>query len=215
MKKVFLLFLALLCLCACNKGLDNDSNISIDKASSSKAMLQSNTIQDYLNDMDTVYKQGANYIVLSDVSSYNFYYYIKDNDGYIIDEGYHGYRGSFDIIQENNFVTLNYGYGGNAWFERYYDISNGRVSRFFERPIQNNDELVAFFTVNSVNDAIVLIIQNKFDPDVYYKEVVRDFSDFVIKNEVNAEFIDNNTKLKITYWSKPDNEEITETIPLE
>lgn len=219
MRKLFLLlfvFLCLcLCLCSCNTDVNNGVSISEDKEPSFEGPAQCNSIQNCLSSINILYKQGKNYEILSDESLFYFHYFIRDNDGRIIDEGYHGPRGSFDIIQKETYITLNYGHGGNSWFERYYDVSAGRLSRFFESPIQTNDELVALFKVNNANNDIILVIQNIFDPDKYYKEVMRDFSDLVIKDEVKAEFLDDNTKLRITYWTNPDNEEITEIIMLE
>lgn len=164
--------------------------------------------------IDTNIKQGKNYKILSNEEMTAFHYYVKDNNGYIIDEGYHDARGSFDMDQKGDFVTLNYGYGGNSWQERYYDVSNGQVSRFFERPIQRSDELVAYFSVNH-SDQIILVVQNIFDPNKYYKEIIRDFSDHVIKDEAKAAFSENNTKLEISYWAGPDHEWVSEIIDLE
>ena len=53
-----------------------------------------------------------------------------------------------------------------------------------------------------------------FDPKIYYKEIRRDFSDFVIKKQCSAEFLENNSKLKITYWIKPNDDKVTEIIVL-
>ena len=194
---LFLLFF----LCSCG----TDSVVLVSEYDNS---------QNCLENVNFFYKQDKNYEILSNKEQTIFYYVIKDDNGYIIDEGYHNERGSFDINQNDEFLTMNYGYGGNVWYDRYYDISNGRVSRFFERPIQNSNELVAYFVVQNSDNSIVLVIQNKFDKSDYYKEIRRDFSDFVIKDEVKTDFLENNTKLKISYWIKPDNKQITEIIDL-
>lgn len=194
----------LLCILA---GCSN-ANVSNLKASS-----KSDNIDYGFNDIDTLYKKDKNYEILSNTNLTVFEYTIRDNNGCVIDYGYHNYRGSFDITQENDFLTLNYGLGGNSWYERYYDVLNGRISRFFERPAGNSKNLVAYFTFKEDN-TIVLVIQDIFDSNLFYKEIKRDFSDFVIKNETKAEFIDSDTKLKITYLINSDNEEVTETIDL-
>ena len=194
-KRSVLLFCGLglcLCLLACKANTGGGSETEIFK---------------------TVYKQDKNYEILSDDDLTAFHYFVKDHNGYMIDEGYHDARGSFDIDQKGTFVILDYGYGGNARLQRYYDVSNGRVSRFFERPVASSGELVAYFSVNG-DDQIVLVVQNMFDPDKYYKEIIRDFSDFVLKDEAKAAFSENNTKLSIAYWTGPDNEWVSEMIDL-
>ncbi len=208
-KKLYRLLLVLLLLILVGCSNANNNNLE------SKALSESeNVYANYsLKDIDTLYKKDKNYEILSNKDLTVFEYTITDNNGYVMDFGYHNYRGSFDIAQENNFLILNYGFGGNSWYERYYDVSNGEVSRFFERPVQTSNNLVAYFTVKE-DTTIVLVIQNIFDSNVFYKEIKRDFSDFVIKDKVKVEFLDNDTKLKISYWIKPDNEMITEIIDL-
>lgn len=215
-KKIWIVLLFLIFLCSCSADTspntsqyDNSQSCSTDTASISS---QYDDSQYCLDNIDVICKQDKNYTILSNEEATIFYYSIKDNNGDIIDAGYHNYRGSFDIYKNGKFLTLDYGYGGNAWHARYYDLSNGRISRFFERPIQISNELVAYFTLRDLDNAIVLVIQNMFDPNTYYKEIVRDFSDFVFKDEVEAEFLENDTKLKISYWIKPDNQKITEII---
>ena len=98
------------------------------------------------------------------------------NDGNLLDQGYHGWRGSFGLsFNEDGILVLNYGSGGSPplWSERYYDVTNGRISRFFfNPPVQSHSNLVVYFEAKEEYDGdIVLIIQNMFDPSLYYKEV--------------------------------------------
>lgn len=209
-KKYILLLMVLLCLLAgCSNTNISNNNLEF-KASSESENIDSNYS---LNDIDTLYKKDKNYEILSNKNLTVFEYTIRDNNSDVMDFGYHDYRGSFDIIQENDFLTLNYGWGGSSWYERYYDVSNGRVSRFFARPAGNSNDLVAYFAFKE-DHTLVLVIQDIFDSNVFYKEIKRDFSDFVIKIKTEAEFFDNDTKLRITYWINPDNEEVTEIIDL-
>ena len=78
-----------------------------------------------------------------------------------------------------------------------------------------SDKLVAFFILDH-NLQIKLVVQDIFDRSVYYTEIRRDFSDFVIKsNQYKGEFLDNNTKLKITYPVNGKEEPVTEEILLD
>lgn len=201
-KRIILLpLLLVLIFCSCSSNNNNTTQVN-------------NSAYSQLDNIDVIYKQNKNYTILSNEDTTIFHYYIKDDNGNIIDEGYHDWRGRFDISQKNNFLVMNYGFGGNAWYERYYDTTNGRVSRFFEKPIANADEFVAYFVVTDTGNEIVLIVQNMFDPNIYYKEIRKDFSDYVIKEQVSAEFSEDNSKLKISYWTNPDNENVTEIIDL-
>lgn len=217
-KKIFIVLLAIIFLCSCSTDssqitsqYDNFQSCNTDTL---PMLSQCDHSQYCLDNIDVIYKQGENYKILSNEEVTIFYYSIKDDNGNIIDAGYHNYRGSFDIYEKGEFLTLDYGYGSNIWYERYYDLSNGRISRFFERPIQISNELVAYFMVRDFDDAIVLVIQNVFDQSNYYKEITRDFSDFVLKDHVEAEFLEDDTKLKISYWIKPDDQKVTEIIDL-
>lgn len=217
-KKIFIVLLAIIFLCSCSTDssqitsqYDNFQSCNTDTL---PILSQCDHSQYCLDNIDVIYKQGENYKILSNEEVTIFYYSIKDDNGNIIDAGYHNYRGSFDIYEKGEFLTLDYGYGSNIWYERYYDLSNGRISRFFERSIQISNELVAYFMVRDFDDAIVLVIQNVFDQSNYYKEITRDFSDFVLKDYVEAEFLEDDTKLKISYWIKPDDQKVTEIIDL-
>ncbi len=171
-------------------------------------------IWNYLSTLDTPYKSAENYEIYTDDGQTGFYYVVKDKNGTRLDLGYHDSRGSFDLVYENGLLVLDYGYGGNAWDERYYDISASRVSRFFPSPEAVSDKLVAYF-VSESNGQIKLIVQDIFDSSAYYKEIVRDFSGDVFKVHFSGEFFDNNAKLKITYPVKDKEGSVTEEILLD
>lgn len=233
-KKICMILLVMLLLCSCSAdtsqttpentnspSTENTSSQSTENASSPSTSIeiesvlsQQETPHYCLQDLDVILKQDKNFKIYTNEEHTTFSYYIRDDSGYLMDSGYHDYRGSFDIYQKGDFLTLDYGFGGNSWHERYYDVSNGRVSRFFERPVESSNELVAYFTFRDSDNAIVLVIQNVFDRNTYYKEIERDFSDFVFKIAAEGEFLENDTKLKLTYWRKPDDQEVTEIIDL-
>lgn len=171
-------------------------------------------VWNYMNTLDISIEKGNNYEIFTDSAQTGYHYYVKDNDGNVIDEGYHDWRGSFGFEVRDDILELDYGHGGPVWQRRYYDVSNGRVSRFFEKPVQVNGELVAYFTLQGEEKNWVLIVQNMFDPAIYHKEIYRDFSLFVYTMPSTAEFIDNGRKLRVIYWIKPDDKMIEETIDL-
>lgn len=166
-----------------------------------------------LSTINIPYKAGENYEIYTDETQMYFCYKVKDDSGDLLDEGYTNFRG-LDIYQKNGLLVLYRSGSSVSYSERYYDVSAGRVSQFFSRPVAMSDKLVAFFTSDR-SGQIKLIVQDIFDRSVYYTEIQRDFSDFVFKdNKYKGEFIDNNTKLRITYPVGYNGETITEDISL-
>jgi len=175
---------------------------------------QNGYVRNYLSTLDTLIETGDNYEIYTDEVQTGYYYRVKDSFGDLIDEGYHSGRGNFGFNSENSMLELEYGFGGPVWEKRYYDVKSGRVSRFFSKPLHSHDELVAYFTTKGEAGNWVLVIQNMFDPAAFYQEIERNFSLYVYTAPSKAEFFEDGKKLRITYWIKPDNKEITEIIDL-
>ena len=140
-----------------------------------------------------------NFIIYTDENHTGFIYKIIDNYGYEIDSGYHDYRGSFKIYEESGLLVLNYGFGGNSWQERFYDIDSGKVSRFFPNPLATYNQNIAYFIMKPENNEIYLIVQNIFDSSFYYEEVLWEYSSAVLRSQPQAQFVENGTKIKISY----------------
>lgn len=166
-----------------------------------------------LDAYDILLKKGDNYEVYTDEEQTGFHYLVTDNNGVLMDEGYHNWRGSFSFNAVGSILQLNYGYGSSLWDERYYDVATGRVSRFFPRPLQTCGETVAYFIITQ-NEEIILVVQNMFEPSHLYKEFRRDFSDAVIRGNCEAEFLNDGCQLKVTYWKNPNDEEVVEIFEL-
>ena len=209
-KIIWLLLAMVLSLCSCYKVKITSENTS-ERTAFIEHGTKSTSSKTDINSANIIYKSDKTYKIFTNEEMTEFEYFIYDNDGGIIDMGYHDSRGSFDIYEENGLLVLDYGVGGNTWHERYYDTAKGAVSRFFEKPVQNTDRLIAYFEVRD-NPDIVLVVRDIFDTAQFYKEINRDFSSFVITDQAKCEFIDNNTRLKLTYWTNPNDEEITEII---
>ena len=154
-----------------------------------------------LSNIDVIYEDEKNYRIYSNKEQTMFYYEVFDDYGSPIDFGYHNWRGSFGIQEKNKILILEYGSGGPLWSCRYYDTSKGKVSRFFPRPLQISDELVAYFDAIGEDQEILLVVQNMFDSTAFYKEFYGDFSVQTMLGDNKAEFLDNNSKLRVTYWS--------------
>lgn len=205
-RRLFQILLVVVCL------------LSLPSCESKKnsSILMKNHLEQWntLNTYDILFEKGNNYEVYTDEEQTGFHYFVMDNNGILMDEGYHNWRGSFSFNTVDNILQLNYGYGGNLWDERYYDVATGRVSRFFPRPLQTHGETVAYFAVTQ-NEEIILTVQNMFDPSHFYKEFRRNFSDMVIRGECKAEFLNDGCQLKVTYWKNPNDEEVMEIFELQ
>lgn len=217
-KKIMILFFAFVCIfitsCSGNNVSQDDAK---DAVISVTQNIATDTTEIYENeyellDADVLYKSNKNFKIYTNASETIFCYYIYDNNGGLIDIGYHDWRGSFDIWMDDTVLVLEYGFGGSSWYRRYYDTEQGMVSRYFYKPVATYQDLVAYFTT-SKEGIITLIIQNMFDTTDYYLEINRKFSDLVIKDQCEAEFINEGTQLLITYWIA-DDEAVSEIIDL-
>jgi len=213
------------CSCVKTRRVDNNSQVSrfddpigtMQEQGTTDENPESENVDDHncLSDVNIVYIENENYIICSNEEFTIVYYAVYDDEGHVMDQGYDKVRGACDISEENNLLVMKQGSGGAVWLERYYDTAGGRVSKFFESPVQHTDELVAYFAFRKADNKIVLVIQDIFDPQKYYREIERDFSNFVINMNVKAEFIEDDTKLKITYWVNPDNKKVTEIMDID
>lgn len=118
------------------------------------------------------------------------YYRILDEDSVIIDSGYHD--NNIRISYNDDLLELSYGAGTFVRFVRYYDVHNGCVSRFFSSSLLvKNGRNVAY------PDGHMLVVQNIFDPAVYYQEFELDPKP-ISAVDFEAEFIDSQ-HIKVTY----------------
>jgi hypothetical protein len=174
-------------------------------------------LYNYLDTITELFEESENYRIYTGKGGLIYYYEVVNNTEELIDQGYHGWRGGIELtVIDDNMLELRQSFGGAPpfWQKRFYDVSNSRVSRFFPNPVENHGELIAYFRYTDNSAGYVLVIQNAFDPSIYYKEIERDFSLFVITKPSTAEFLDDGKKLSITYWLEPEDQEITEIIDL-
>lgn len=235
-KKVVVLVIVLACvLTGCSKkgtvsgindttsmssSLQNEQGEHISKQSDESVLAgkynvdSDGNVLNFLSTVEIPYKSGENYEIYTDEVRMHYHYMVKDKYGYLLDEGYTNFR-ALDFYEKNGLLVLYRSGDLVSYSERYYDIPNSRISRFFWRPVAMSDKLVAYF-VSQDDGQIKLIVQDIFDPSVYYTEIQRDFSDFVFKdNKYKGEFLNNNIKLKITYPVKDKEESVTEEIRLD
>lgn len=169
-------FVFVLVFCACNNN-QNLGNYTVSNNETASLGIGSaemdayfNTFENFEYTFDKISTQDNNYVIKeSDQHAGNFYE-IYDNDNKLLDKGYHGYSGSFNISKKDNIVILEYGCSGTFVFPnyRFYDVEKSRISPYFNGPIATKDNLVAYCVEN--NDKSILVVQDIFDVDKFYKE---------------------------------------------
>ena len=171
----------------------------------------------YLSSFSIVLDENKNYKLLTDTEKTGYAYYVYNNDGEVIDCGYHDYRDCSFSFRDGYLVYHNGGFT-ITWYERYYDLENSRVSKFFLRPLDTHKNLVAYYRQNSKGET-VLAICDMFDNRVYYQEFEREFGVSVWTGGSNGSFSEDGKTFTVTYLltdheAKKDTE-VTEVITLE
>ncbi len=177
-------------------------------------------VLNYISTINVTYKLGDHFEIYTDEARTVFYYIVRNNDRRLLDVGYHDSRG-VDFYYKNGLLVLDYSFGRNIyggdyrlWSERYYNTADGSVSRLFPNPVASSDQLVAYFDTRESDGQYILVVQDIFDPTVYYEVIQRDFTYGVFQEQAQADFFENSTKLKITYPVKGQTEKVTEEIEL-
>ena len=151
----------------------------------------------FFDTFNIVCEEHQNYKLLTNADNTGYCYYVYDNAGELLDSGYHDYRGCSFAFKDGYLSYYNAGLTF-TWHERYYDVENGRVSRFYYRPLDTHKNLVAYYGSNS-NDKTVLIVSDMFDKQTYYCEFAREFSLSVLTGGSTGSFSEDGKTLTVTY----------------
>lgn len=149
---------------------ENDGNGEPNDMVTDESDTYFNSIYDIEDSFTETYKEDKNFLITKSDEYAGDFYEIYDNYGNLLDKGYHGWRGSFDISKNGDIITLEYGFGGTNVFPKYrfYDVANSMVSRYYDGPVDIYGSNVAFF--KEENGKVVLAVQNMFDSTEYYRE---------------------------------------------
>lgn len=169
----------------------------------------------YFNTLNQLVEETDYYAIYSDSSYTGYQYEIYDEDKMPFWYGYVGWR-SANFEQDGDILKMRISSGGNIGIEVFFNVKERKVSRYFEMALDNSDELVAYFGGPAPSGGVYIIIQNMFDPNDFYLEFVRNVSDSSLINSytLDAQFIENNTKFKLTYQTAKDYKEVTEIFDL-
>ncbi|MBR2353480.1 MAG: hypothetical protein IKC69_03045 [Clostridia bacterium] len=176
----------------------------------------SSTNYSFFDTFKVVCEEHRNYKLLTNADVTGYCYYVYDNAGELLDSGYHDFRGcSFSF--KDGYLSYHDAGLTFVWYERYYDVENGRVSRFYYRPLDTHKNLVAYYGHNS-DDEIVLVVSDMFDKQTYYCEFTREFSVSVLTGGSTGSFSEDGKNLTVTYFvTDQENQtdtEVTETFRL-
>lgn len=216
MKKYICLLLVLLCFfglvgCKSDRAVDGispdnsfESNTTPKKTSESNVSEEQkdayfNTFENFERTFTTVRVNEKNYIIKTSADFAGDFYEIYDNYGNLLDKGFHGWRGGFDITKENDIITLEYGFGGTNVHPKYrlYDAQKGIASRYFQGPIAVNGTLIAYFTVSE--EKAVLVVQDAFDVERKYEEFSGKFDRFILMKIHEISFSEDGTQIYIKH----------------
>lgn len=214
--------LSILFLTGCNTTPPNNGDLtenttpqSTQEKSEEELTTYYNTFENFESTFTLVREKTDNYTILYSDKHAGDFYAIYDNYGNLLDKGYHGYRGAFAITENQNIITLKYGFGGTNTHPVYrlYDAKNGIASRYFDGPVAVAGSLVAYFDVT--NENATLIVQDAFDATLFRKEFSGEFDDNILLKIQEITFTDNETSVTVKHC-ETDNEShiIEETFPL-
>ena len=158
-----------------------------------------NTFENFEKTFTIVKAETKNYRIKTSEQYAGNVYEIYDHYGHLLDKGYHGWRGSFDISQNDEIIILEYGYGGTNVHPQYrfYDPEKGLASRYFEGPVAYYGRLVAYFCIGE--DTAELIVQDIFDTDKTYVAFRGKFDKFILMKIQEISFADDGAKVVIKH----------------
>lgn len=156
--------------------------------------------------------EDAKYYKLFQGDNNTYYYYIYDDNKEVVNEGGFYWKSPKISMVNDDIVKFRTqsGTGASTSLTFYYNAKKDVLSRTFHSVYDETDELLVF------SDHKKLIVRNIFDKTAFYREftVFKNELADVVEPFVNAEFINNNKQIKVTYLTSKDLKETTEIINL-
>ena len=121
------------------------------------------------------------------------------------------------VLLQNGLLEIMISCGSPAQLYRYYDINNDVFSNesFWNRALVLEDGKIVYMSIDEGSKQSMLVIQDIFDKNKYYKEVHRDFSPFAVPSMLLKETrVLENGNLEITYFKGEEQSLETEIIDL-
>lgn len=183
------------------------SSESAESKHTTSTIQQTDATTGTIQELDKTYKlihETEFYKDYAEVGGIGSYYEVYNTQGEQIDSGFS--EKSIGIELSGPYVVISQNGGTFTPVIRYCDITNSRISKWYTAPLAISGEYIVCLGTRAI------FIQHIFRDDTYRKEVGIDFSSPM---QVEAEFIENGTQLKVTYPIAPDDRKVTITIPIE
>ena len=171
-----------------------------------------NTFENFEETFTKVYKKENNFVIKESDQHAGCFYEIYDNAGNLLDKGYHGYRGAFDIRINDNIVTLEYGFGGTGVHPtyRFYDVAKSKVSRYFEGPVALHDGLIAY--LDAKDNGFTLVVQDLFDTDETYRKIAEKVNGAFVIGFDDMSFSKDGSKIILSYYDVKNVDDIIQEV---
>ncbi len=187
----------LLCLCGCQ----NDSVKSADTNFSSTK----NSVASY--DVSKFYKLVQN-------DDLTFKYYVFNTESEIVDSGSSIKTPSFELVGDHLMeLCVQTGTGLSTNYAKYYDLNGSKISQIFHYVLTAKDNYVV--CADYRNDKHLIIVQDIFDKEKYYKEYELENVSPVAADFVVDGYFNTNGNINITYISGDEFKESNYTILLQ
>ena len=126
----------------------------------------------------TVLADEENYRVEMTEDQEFVHFYIRDNAGKVLEDSWNSASRYLGIEKDGDLLVVRYGLGTvGATYERYYDLAEGKVSRWYDVCARDGRRVYLF---KQTENGIVLQIANIFESDGLTKTVSGDYPDCVL-----------------------------------
>ena len=106
------------------------------------------------------------------------HFYIRDNAGKVLEDSWNSASRYLGTEKDGEILAVRYGLGTvGATYERYYDLAEGKVSRWYDVCARDGRRVYLF---KQTENGIVLQIANIFESDGLTKTVSGDYPDCVL-----------------------------------
>lgn len=172
--KIVIISLLLVVVCTlCSCGNSSTDKADKNQATKTKATTQSTTDSD---DRMCLFKKDKNYEIYQyryNENSFEYIYFIYDNKHSRIDCK-NVYAREPQIVQNDtekdgkNIVRVLISGGSNVNITKYYNVSNGKVSKEYQNVLCADKKKVAYISYK--NGKTILNVQNKFAPKSFFEK---------------------------------------------
>lgn len=155
----------------------------------------------------------SNTYIVNEKEDYNYEVIIKQYNGKVIIS--EEYNHTWPTVQEigKDMIALRVSGGLSCLVTRFINVKNGNISEKFVNVMAYNSDKVVYPAYKDGD--MKIIVQDIFDPNKYYYEIIRDYAPDAIGTSmvISTEFL-SDTSLYLEYYKGEEWEEMKEIIDL-